>query len=97
LSGLHGLTWGNVARHEASERQRVRTTSAMGGYVLALTMERAAGACDVSRFGSRRRGRCRSLTALNDYGLATDTEPNGAVGGKWPDLAISLTRRWESA
>ena len=28
----------------------------------------------------------QNLTALNDYYLATDTKPDGAVGGEWPEL-----------
>jgi hypothetical protein len=28
----------------------------------------------------------QNLTALNDYFLATDTKPDGVVGGEWPEL-----------
>lgn len=28
----------------------------------------------------------QNLTALNDYFIATDTKPDGAVGGQWPEL-----------
>ena len=28
----------------------------------------------------------QNLTALNDYFVATETKPDGAVGGKWPEL-----------
>lgn len=28
----------------------------------------------------------QNLTALNDYYLATETKPDGAVGGEWPEL-----------
>jgi hypothetical protein len=28
----------------------------------------------------------QNLTALNDYYVATDTKPDGAVGGEWPEL-----------
>ena len=128
----------HMARHEPGERLRVRTTSAMGEHVVALTMAEseprllrvsvwltpaspllvpflprdlypldenddptgAAGHVEAAqrglnsgnllfRFANPAFGTVlyfQNLTALNDYYLATNTKPDGAVGGEWPEL-----------
>jgi len=32
----------------------------------------------------------QNLTSLNDYCLATNTKPDGCVGGEWPELGLQL-------
>lgn len=39
----------------------------------------------------------QNLTALNDFFLATDTKPDGAVGGEWPELGYRAPTPPQSA